>query len=63
MDADKFRRLLKINEDFIAICQWLNQSRDSAVVAQLINTTDDLTRLVAEVIVEGSAARAENDEG
>jgi hypothetical protein len=52
MDNDKFLRLLKINEELMEICDWLNEQRDIATASRLIPITDDLTHLVAEFSVK-----------
>ena len=52
MDNDKFLRLLKINEELMEVCDWLNERSDTTTASRLIPITDDLTRLVAELSIE-----------
>jgi hypothetical protein len=52
MDKDRFLRLLKINEELMDVCDWLNQRSDPTTASRLIPITDDLTRLVAELSME-----------
>jgi hypothetical protein len=49
MDADRFLRLLHINEELIEICQC-----DSAFASKLNPLIDDLARLLGEMRVENS---------
>jgi hypothetical protein len=52
MDNDKFLRLLKINEELMGLCDWLNERLDTTTASRLIPITDDLTHLVAEISME-----------
>jgi hypothetical protein len=52
MDDDKFLRLLKINEELMDVCDWLNERRDTSTASRLIPITGDLTRPIAKLSME-----------
>ena len=52
MDAEKFLRLLHIDEELIQISHWLNENRNREIAARLNPLIDDLTNLIREMKVD-----------
>jgi hypothetical protein len=44
--ADK--RLLRINDELLQLCKWLNEKRDMETSSRLIPVVDDLTHILIE---------------
>ena len=48
IDNDKLRQLLRINDELIQLCTWLNEKRDMETSSRLIPLVDDLTHILIE---------------
>jgi hypothetical protein len=43
IDDDTNKQLLRINDDLLQLCKWLNERRDLETSSRLIPLVDDLT--------------------
>jgi hypothetical protein len=43
IDDDTLKQLLRINDELLQLCKWLNEKRDMAASSRLIPLVDDLT--------------------
>ena len=48
IDDDTLKQLLRINDDLLQLCKWLNEMRDTKISARLIPLLDDLTHILME---------------
>jgi hypothetical protein len=48
IDDDTLKQLLRINDELLQLCKWLNEKRDMATSARLIPLVDDLTHILLE---------------
>jgi hypothetical protein len=48
IDDDTNKQLLRINDELIQLCKWLNERRDIETSARLIPLVDDLTHILLE---------------
>ena len=46
IDDDTLKHLLRINDELLQVCKWLNERRDTATVSRLIPLVDDLTHIL-----------------
>jgi hypothetical protein len=43
IDDDTLKQLLRINDELLQLCKWLNEKRDMETSSRLIPLVDDLT--------------------
>src|SRR4029434_1216785 len=48
IDDDTLKQLLRINDELLQLCKWLNEKRDMATSSRLIPLVDDLTHILIE---------------
>jgi hypothetical protein len=48
IDDDTLKQLLRINDELLQLCKWLNEKHDMETSAQLIPLVDDLTHILLE---------------
>jgi hypothetical protein len=48
IDDDTLKQLLRINDELLELCKWLNENRDMATSSRLIPLVDDLTHILIE---------------
>jgi hypothetical protein len=48
IDDDTLKQLLRIDDQPMQLCKWLNECRDTTVSARLIPLVDDLTHILLE---------------
>ena len=48
IDDDTLKQLLRINDELMELCKWLNEKRDMETSSRLIPLVDDLTHILAE---------------
>jgi hypothetical protein len=48
VDDDTLKELLRINDELMQLCKWLNEKRDMEISSRLIPVVDDLTHLLLE---------------
>jgi hypothetical protein len=48
IDDDTLKQLLRINDDLLQLCTWLNEKRDMETSSPLIPLVDDLTNILVE---------------
>jgi hypothetical protein len=48
IDDDTLKQLLRINDELMQLCKWLNEQRDIKVSSRLIPLVDDLTHILIE---------------
>jgi hypothetical protein len=48
IDDDTVKQLLRINDELMQLCKWLNEKRDTATSSRLIPLVDDLTHILIE---------------
>jgi hypothetical protein len=48
IDDDTLKQLLRINDELMQLCKWLNEKRDMATSSHLIPLVDDLTHILIE---------------
>jgi hypothetical protein len=46
MDDDTLKQLLRINDELLQLCKWLNERRDTATSSRLIPLVDVLTHII-----------------
>jgi hypothetical protein len=47
IDDDTLKQLLRINDELLQLCKWLNEKRDMETSSRLIPLVDDLTHMLA----------------
>jgi hypothetical protein len=48
IDDDTLKQLLRINDELMQLCNWLNERRDMDTSSRLIPLVDDLTHILIE---------------
>jgi hypothetical protein len=48
IDEDTLKQLLRINDELLELCKWLNERRDMEASSRLIPLVDDLTHILIE---------------
>ena len=48
IDDDTLKQLLRINDELMQLCKWLNEKRDMKTSSRLIPLVDDLTHILIE---------------
>ena len=48
IDDDTLKQLLRINDELLDLCNWLNEKRDMETSSRLIPLMDDLTDILIE---------------
>jgi hypothetical protein len=48
IDDDTLKQLLRVNDELLQLCKWLNEKRDMATSSRLIPLVDDLTHILIE---------------
>jgi hypothetical protein len=48
IDDDTLKQLLRIDDELMQLCKWLNEKRDTEVSSRLIPLVDDLTHILVE---------------
>jgi hypothetical protein len=48
IDDDTLKQLLRINDELLQLCKWLNEKHDMATSSPLIPLVDDLTHILIE---------------
>jgi hypothetical protein len=48
IDEDTLKQLLRINDELLRLCKWLNEKRDMETSSRLIPLVDDLTHILIE---------------
>jgi hypothetical protein len=48
IDDDSLKQLLRINDDLLTLCKWLNERRDMETSSRLIPLVDELTHILLE---------------
>jgi hypothetical protein len=48
IDDDTLKDLVRIDDDLLQLCKWLNEKRDTARSSRLSPLVDELTRILIE---------------
>jgi hypothetical protein len=48
IDDDTLKQLLRIDDELMQLCKWLNEQRETTVSSRLIPLVDDLTHILLE---------------
>jgi len=48
IDDDTLKDLLRIDDELMRLCKWLNEKRDTEISSRLIPLVDDLTHILVE---------------
>jgi hypothetical protein len=48
IDDDTLKQLLRVNDELLQLCKWLNEKRDMATSSRLIPLVDDLTHILIQ---------------
>jgi hypothetical protein len=48
IDDDTLKQLLRIDDELMQLCKWLNEKRDMETSSRLIPRVDDLTHILIE---------------
>ena len=48
IDDDTLKQLLRINDELLQLCKWLNEKRDMDASSRLIPLVDELTHILIE---------------
>ncbi len=48
IDDTTLKQLLRINDELMELCKWLNERRDMGTSSRLIPLVDDLTHILLE---------------
>jgi len=48
IDDDTLKQLLRIDDELMQLCKWLNERRDMDTSSRLIPLVDDLTHILVE---------------
>jgi hypothetical protein len=46
IDDDTLKRLLRIDDDLMQLCKWLNEKRDIEISSRFMPLVDDLTHIL-----------------
>jgi hypothetical protein len=48
IDDDTLKELLRIDDEFMRLCKWLNEKGEREISSRLIPLVDDLTHILLE---------------
>ena len=48
IDDDTLKDLVRIDDDLLQLCKWLNEKRDTVITSRLSPLVDELTRILIE---------------
>lgn len=48
IDDDTLKDLVRIDDDLLQLCKWLNEKRDTVTTSRLSPLVDELTRILIE---------------
>ena len=48
IDDDTVKQLLRINDELLQLCKWLNERRDMKTSSKLMPLVDELTHILLE---------------
>jgi hypothetical protein len=48
IDDDTLKQLLRINDELLQLCKWLNENRDMETSSRLIPLVDDFTHILID---------------
>jgi hypothetical protein len=48
IDDDTLKQLLRIDDELMQLCKWLNERRDMTTTSKLIPLVDDLTHILSD---------------
>jgi hypothetical protein len=48
IDDDTLKQLLRINDELLQLCKWLNESETQKISSRLIPLVDELTHILIE---------------
>jgi hypothetical protein len=48
IDDDTLKQLLRINDELLQLCKWLNEKHDMETSSRFIPLVDDLTHILIE---------------
>jgi hypothetical protein len=48
IDDDTLKQLLRIDDELMQLCKWLNERRDNEISSRLIPLVDQLTHILLE---------------
>jgi hypothetical protein len=48
IDDDTLKQLLRINDELLQLCKWLNEKHDMETSSRLLPLVDDLTHILIE---------------
>jgi hypothetical protein len=48
IDDDTLKQLLRINDELLQLCKWLNEKHDMETSSRLVPLVDDLTHILVE---------------
>jgi len=48
IDDDTVKQLLRINDELLQLCKWLNERRDMTTSSKLMPHVDELTHILLE---------------
>jgi hypothetical protein len=48
IDDDTLKQLLRINDELLQLCKWLNEKRDMATSSRFTPLVDDLSHILIE---------------
>jgi hypothetical protein len=46
IEDDTLKQLLRINDQLLQLCKWLNEKRDTKISSRLIPIVDDLSHIL-----------------
>ena len=46
IDDDTLKQVLRVNDELMQLCEWLNQTRDTETSSRLKPLVDDLTHIL-----------------
>ena len=46
IDDDTLKQVLRVNDELMQLCEWLNETRDTETSSRLIPLVDDLTHIL-----------------
>jgi hypothetical protein len=48
INDDTLKELLRINDELLRVCRWVNEKRDTDTASRLIPLVDELTHVLVE---------------
>jgi hypothetical protein len=48
MIDDTLKELLRINDELLRVCRWMNERRDTDTASRLVSLVDELTHVLVE---------------